>query len=99
MSLLIIHITGNGSLQSTVSLSMISIMATSNGIAPPGLLTNVSVWENFKEEMDMYFVVVKEEDDKTKLITLLYECSLEFTSLILAGLQDPSDSCDWPVTL
>ena len=25
------------------------------------------------------------------------ECSLECTSLILAGLQDPSDSCDWPV--
>ena len=27
------------------------------------------------------------------------ECSLECISLILAGLQDPSDSCDWPVTL
>ena len=27
------------------------------------------------------------------------ECSLECTSLIIAGLQDPSDSCDWPVTL
>ena len=26
------------------------------------------------------------------------ELSLECT-LILAGLQDPSDSCDWPVTL
>ena len=47
-------------------------MATSNGIAPPGPLTNVSGWENFKEEMDMYFVVVKEEDEKTKLITWLY---------------------------
>ena len=73
MSLLIIHITGNGSLQSIVSLSAISIMATSNGIAPPGPLTNISGWENFKEEMDMYFVVVKEDDDKTKLITLLYQ--------------------------
>ena len=73
MSLLIIHITGNGSLQSIVSLSAISIMATSNGIAPPGPLTNISGWENFKDEMDMYFVVVKEDDDKTKLITLLYQ--------------------------
>ena len=27
------------------------------------------------------------------------ECSLKCTSLILASLQDPSDSCDWPVTL
>ena len=27
------------------------------------------------------------------------ECSLECTPLILAGLQDPLDSCDWPVTL
>ena len=27
------------------------------------------------------------------------ECSLECTSLILAGLYDPSDSCDWPVSL
>ena len=54
-------------------MSAISIMATSNGIAPPGPLTNISGWENFKEEMDMYFVVVKEDDDKTKLITLLYQ--------------------------
>ena len=49
------------------------MVQASNGIAPPGPLTNISGWENFKEEMDMYFVVVKEDDDKTKLITLLYQ--------------------------
>ena len=27
------------------------------------------------------------------------ECNLKFTSLILAGLKDPSDSCDWTYTV
>ena len=79
MTLLIIHITDNGSLQSIVSLSTISIMVTSNGIASPGPLTNVSGWEKFKEEME--FVVVKEEDDKTKLIALLYQGGSELRGI------------------
>ena len=69
--LLIIHITYNGSLQSIVLLSAISIMATSHGIAPTGPLINVSGWENFKEEMDMYLVVVKEDMDKFSHVSKL----------------------------
>ena len=92
MSLLIIHITGNDSLESIVSLSAISIMATSNEIAPPGPLTNVSGWENFKEEMD--FVVVKEDDHKTKLITLLYQGGSELRRIWKTGKPGTAGTTD-----
>ena len=44
-------------------------------------------------------VLLQQEGHEMAAGLLKRVSSLECTSLILAGLQDPSDSCDWPVTL
>ena len=47
------------------------------GITPPTPLTNASGWENFKEEMEMYFIVINQKDTKIQLTTLLYQGGAE----------------------
>lgn len=50
-------------------------MATNNNINPPAALiiaSDQNNWETWKEEIEMYFVVAGVDDDKKKLLTLLY---------------------------
>ena len=70
-------------------------MATKvSGISPPAPLTNVSGWENFKEEMDMYFIVVKEDDVNTKLMTLLYQGGPELRRIWKTVKPNPAETTE-----
>ena len=70
-------------------------MATKvSGISPPAPLTNVSGWENFKEEMDMYFIVVKEDDANTKLMTLLYQGGPELRRIWKTVKPNPAETTE-----
>lgn len=78
----------------TIIMATKVVTVSAPNVTPPAPLTDASGWENFKEEMEMFFVVTKEKDTLVQRSTLLYQGGLELRRIWKTIQPTPDDTED-----